>query len=56
MNFVELGGGVNDVLVYLCNRLPDDLSSSYADVFCIDLVPIINVNIGVSKKNNIWGY
>ena len=23
-----------------CNRLPDDLSSSYADVFCIDLVPI----------------
>ena len=23
-----------------CNHLPDDLGSSYADVFCIDLVPI----------------
>ena len=26
--------------LYLCNCLPDDLGSSYADVFCIDLVPI----------------
>ena len=24
-----------------CNRLPDDLGSSYADVFWIDLVPIL---------------
>ena len=25
---------------FSCNRLPDDLGCSYADVFCIDLVPI----------------
>ena len=27
--------------LFSCNRLPDDLSSSYADVFCIDFVSII---------------
>ena len=26
---------------YSCNGLPDDLGSSYADVFCIDLVLLI---------------
>ena len=28
---------------YSRNRLPDDLGSSYADVFCIDLVPIMSI-------------
>ena len=34
-----------NALTYLCNRLPHDLRSSYAYVFCIDLVPITLKNV-----------
>ena len=43
-----------DTMKYLCNRLPDDLGSSYADVFCIDLVPIRSKNIKIEMQMKLY--